>query len=193
MGLLDKFSQTVDSVIANDYGGTIVDDKGENVIDGTELYMKEKAFTVNANYDIFDAKERSIYKVKGNLTGLGFKLKTADGVQVADIKKKMVAITPSYEVSLKNGQKATFKRTVVDDLFLGTLNGKDIDIKRSLGRYYFEVYVGDQKIGAVAKQKYELFSKYGDMYAISFVDDSWRDFMVAFTVTVDNAYFSNDD
>lgn len=181
MGLLDKLASGMAQAQAADNGAELAD--------GTELYMKQKLFSLNDKFNICDANEQPVYEVKGNITGLNFKMNTASGEAVAEIKKKIIALTPSYEISFKSGRKASLKKkmALLKEEFNGNVDGKELQIKGDVSAYSFDVLVGGEKVGAVAKK----FLAWGDTYAISFVDDSWKEIMVALVVTVDNACHSS--
>lgn len=181
MGLFDTMAKAFVDAADADNGG---------LADGTELYMDQK-HSIKDSYDIVDAEKNLVYQVKGNLTGLTFKMNAANGGEVAEIKKKLVAMSPSYEMSFGSGKKVSLKKkmALIKEEFNGTINGKTLQIKGDIAADKFEVHVDGQKIGAVAKKVLSLH----DAYVISSVDDSWKEVMVALVVAIDNACHNNSD
>lgn len=179
MGFFENFAQGFEDIKSAD--------NGSELVDGTELYMEQKS-EINDTYDIVDADRKTVYRVNGKFTSLAFQLTTADGAVVADIKKKFMALTPTYTISFANGQNASVKKkaSLVQVEANGTVDEKELQIKGDIEEDNFKVYIDGQKIGAVAKK---IFAS-GDSYVISFTDDSWKEIMVALVVIIDNVYHS---
>lgn len=182
MGFLDKLKEGINAAEAADLGANL---------DGTKLYLKQNVTVLKDHYDVVDAEDKPVYSVQGNVIGHSFDITAADGRKVATISKKLVAVAATYDIEFANGSKASFKKKIalVKSDLNGTFDGKELTVKGDAGALEFEITVGGQKIGNVAKKLFAI----GDSYVIAFEDETWKEAMVALAVAIDNAFHNDKD
>ena len=167
----EEVSQTEEAAPANTGTG-----------DAEALFMKQK-LTITNKFDIFDHNEETIYHVDGDLTGLGYSIKR-NGEEVLKIKKKMVAVMPSYTI-VKNKEeigKLKKKMRFTNPEVSGTINGKELTIRGDLLGFDFDIQLGGTTIGHVDKD----LGHWTDCFRIQIFDSSQRDIMAAMAIICDN-------
>lgn len=192
MGLFDKVVEKAVQgmdVAKNADNKANTEGMGGDGVEINELYLKQKITLLADKYSIYDGNETPVYDVKGTVTGLNYKVSTASGAQVAEIKKKLVAVTPTYDIEV-GGRKISMKKKIalLKESFTGTFDGKELNVNGDVAGFAFDIVVDGQKIGSVAKK----ILAWADTYAIAYVGDEWRDAVVAIVVAIDNACHKGD-
>ena len=149
-----------------------------------KLYMSQKILSIKEKYSICKEDETPVYWVQGNLTRLNYNIEDANGNNIMEIKKKLVAIMPEYKL-VKDGQvigalkkKLKFTRPVI----LGEVSGENIEIKGDLSGFHFSIKSNDIVIGDVDTERLT----WGDVYSIDIKDEEKQDLVVAIAIIVDN-------
>lgn len=78
-----------------------------------KLYMKQRFFSWTEDFDIYDANQRPVYTVKGELISLGRKLHIYDSQtrdRVASVHQKLLTIFPKFDVLVKGKRIATIRK-----------------------------------------------------------------------------------
>ncbi len=146
------------------------------------IFMKQK-LTITNKFDLFDMNEETVYHVEGGLTGLDFSVQR-NGQEVLEIKKKMVAVMPSYTI-VKNKEeigKLKKKMRFTNPEVSGTINGKELTIRGDLLGFDFDIQLGGTTIGHVDKD----LGHWTDCFRIQIFDSSQRDIMAAMAIICDN-------
>ena len=152
-------------------------------------FMDQKILSINPKFDIYTEQHEPVYHVDGNLTRLGFKVKNSAGAEVAEIKKKLIAILPEYTL-LQNGSeigklKKKFKLTSPE--LVGTLNGQEFKLQGDLMGFNFDVMLGGKCIGRIDTAQ----TIWADCYRIQILDENYKDLMIAIAVICDNVVDSS--
>ncbi len=153
------------------------------------FYMDQKILSINPKFDIYTEKHEPMYHVDGNITRLNFKIKNKDGLEVAEIKKKLIAVLPEYTI-LQNGSetgklKKKFKLTSPE--LVGTLNGLEFKLQGDLMGFNFDVLLDGKSIGRVDTAQ----TIWADCYRIQIIDESYQDLLIAIAVICDNVVDSS--
>ena len=152
--------------------------------DAIAFYMDQKLLSINPKFDIYTEQHEPVYHVDGNITRLDFKVKNMDGVEVAEIKKKLIAVLPEYTI-LQNGSeigklKKKFKLTSPE--LVGTLNGFEFKLQGDLMGFNFDVMLSGKCIGRIDTAQ----TIWADCYRIQILDEGYKDIMIAIAVICDN-------
>ena len=195
MGLFDKLASFADSVNQEfdrqqQQGVSALAAEGAEA-NVCELYMKQAITILGDKYSIYDVNKQEVYNIKGSITGLNFNITRADGSAVAEIKKKIVAITPEYKMVMANGKSGELKKkmALIKEEFNGKFDGQSLFIKGDIAAYSFEVELGGKVIGTVSKQ----LISWGDAYKIKAASEDVMDTLVTIVVAIDNACHNNND
>lgn len=150
-------------------------------IDGTEVYIQQQGRYSN-DYDVVDTFNQPIYEIRGK------KFINAAGASVGTINKKLIAVTPTYEISLANGQTAALKKKMgpFKEELNGTINGKDLLVKGNKKNTDVDILVDGYKIGSMREVTYGIEK---DTYVILCVDESWKEMMIALAAVADKIWF----
>ncbi len=146
------------------------------------LFMKQK-LSISNKFDIFDHNEETVYHVDGDLTGLNYSIKR-NGEEVLKIRKKMVAVLPSYTIEKDRSEIGKLKKKMkfTNPEVNGIINGKELVISGDLLGYDFDIQLGGATIGHVDKD----MAHWTDCFRIRIFDSSARDIMVAMAIICDN-------
>lgn len=148
------------------------------------FYMDQKLLSINPKFDIYTEKHEPMYHVDGNITRLNFKVKNSNGVEVAEIKKKLIAVLPEYSI-LQNGSeigKLKKKLKLTSPELVGTLNGFDFKLQGDLMGFNFDVLLNGKSIGRIDTAQ----TIWADCYRIQILDENYQDLMIAIAIICDN-------
>ena len=152
--------------------------------DAIAYYMDQKLLSINPKFDIYTEQHEPVYHVDGNITRLDFKVKNMNGVEVAEIKKKLIAVLPEYTL-LQNGSeigKLKKKLKLTSPELVGTLNGFEFKLQGDLMGFNFDVMLSGKCIGRIDTAQ----TIWADCYRIQVLDENYKDLMVAIAVICDN-------
>ena len=152
--------------------------------DAISFYMDQKLLSINPKFDIFTENHEPVYHVDGNITRLDFKVKNMNGVEVAEIKKKLIAVLPEYTI-LQNGSeigKLKKKLKLTSHELVGTLNGFEFKLQGDLMGFNFDVMLNGKCIGRIDTAQ----TIWADCYRIQVLDENYQDLMIAIAVICDN-------
>ncbi len=152
-------------------------------------FMDQKILSINPKFDIYTEQHEPVYHVDGNITRLNFKVKNSDGAEVAEIKKKLIAILPEFTI-LQNGSeigKLKKKLKLTSPELVGTLNGQEFKLQGDLMGFNFDVLVGGKCVGRIDTAQ----TIWADCYRIQILDESYKELMIAIAVICDNVVDSS--
>lgn len=152
--------------------------------DAIAYFMDQKILSINPKFDIYTDKHEPVYHVDGNITRLDFKVKNSAGAEVAEIKKKLIAILPEYTI-LQNGSEVgqlKKKLKLTSPELVGTLNGQEFKLQGDLMGFNFDVMLGGKCIGRIDTAQ----TIWADCYRIQILDENYKDLMIAIAVICDN-------
>lgn len=152
--------------------------------DAIAYFMDQKILSINPKFDIYTDKHEPVYHVDGNITRLDFKVKNSAGTEVAEIKKKLIAILPEYTI-LQNGSEVgqlKKKLKLTSPELVGTLNGQEFKLQGDLMGFNFDVMLDGKCIGRIDTAQ----TIWADCYRIQILDENYKDLMIAIAVICDN-------
>jgi uncharacterized protein YxjI len=152
-------------------------------------FMDQKILSINPKFDIYTEQHEPVYHVDGNITRLDFKVKNSAGAEVAEIKKKLIAILPEFTI-LQNGSeigKLKKKLKLTSPELVGTLNGQEFKLQGDLMGFNFDVMLGGKCIGRIDTAQ----TIWADCYRIQILDEGYKDLMIAIAVICDNVVDSS--
>ena len=147
-----------------------------------ELFMKQ-SFSVRACFDIFDQNDYAVYTVEGEHTGLSFSIRR-NGEEVLKIRKKFIALRPSYTLEKKGTDIGRVKKKVklVNTEVRGTVNGQEVKIVGNLADCDTDIQLGGEILGHLDKAD----GVRADCYRIRIYDESQSDLVIALAIICDN-------
>lgn len=149
----------------------------------SQLYIKQKVFSLKDRYAVTDAMQTPKYAVTGSLFKIPKEFVISDmaGQEVGKVTKRMFQFLPKFTVSLGGRDVATitkrlsFFRPKYDiDAFGLTIQGNFWDMN-------FSVWRNGQQVAQVDQQ----WLSWGDTYAIDVADESLELLIVSLTVAID--------
>lgn len=151
-----------------------------------KLYIKQKVFSVGSKYDIYDANEKVVFNVKGEVLALAAKLHLFDtfGRELYFIKRRITFLLAKYEIYKNNALCATinqefavFKKKLTVSSSLGNLqiNGDFLNMDYEIVKdgYYF---------GSIHKK----WLSWGDSYELDIQNEEDAAFVCALVIAIDN-------
>ena len=141
--------------------------KKQPTIVGTKRFqIKQKALTVRPTFSIKDESGRDAYVVTGKAVRVADQLAiaTPDGRQVATIRQKILAGTPTYNIALEDGTTATLKKAAVSlrPKFKLAVDGSDaVEVTGSFTGYEYELKRSGTVVAEVSKRWFAVADTYG--------------------------------
>lgn len=148
-----------------------------------DFYVKQRVFSLNDQFTVFDHNQEAVYNVDGKFFSLGNQLAitTTEGQPVLQIKQKLFSFLPRYTISNDEkelcsvAKKMTFLRAKYE---IEPLNWS---IEGSLFDHHYRVMEGQTEIMAVEKQ----WLSWGDTYHLTIHDDRHQTIGVALMIVLD--------
>lgn len=180
LGEIIKKLEAGESVTESNVAASVNTSSGEAIA----YYMDQKILSINPKFDIYTEQHEPVYHVDGNITRLDFKVKNSAGMEVAEIKKKLIAILPEYTILQKGNEIGMLKKKLklTSPELVGTLNGQEFKLQGDLMGFNFDVFVGSKSIGRIDTAQ----TIWADCYRIQILDESYKDLMIAIAVICDN-------
>lgn len=148
--------------------------------------LNSKLLSIGSNYQIKDGSGELAYTVRGKILSFGhdLTLETADGIEVARIKQKMLNFMPTFELYLGEKRYATISKQFswFKKRFLLDIPGpNDYEIEGNFWDYEYEFR---RKSGAVAMVSRRRFSLTG-VYGVNIVEGEDAVSILATVVVID--------
>lgn len=151
-----------------------------------KLYIKQKIFSLNDKYNIYDENENQVYYVTSDYFTIGAKMHFMDvnDDELFFIRRKLTFLVASYEIYKKGTLCATVNQKL--SLFRGKL-----DINSSYGNFEirgdffgmnFEIYKNGSLFGSISKK----WMSWGDTYELNILESENISFFCALVITIDN-------
>ena len=184
---IDELQDVMEKLLA---GEEVTESNAASMSDATKLYMRQSILTLRDKYSICTEVEEPVYWVVGSLGGMSFSIQNAAGEELMTVKKK-VSIMSEY-VMKQNGEEIAHVKKKVKlgrDIISGDAGGRELTIKGDMAGYSFSILLDDMMVGSVDTVRLT----WADCYAISILDESIQDLVVAIAVICDNMLKSKDD
>lgn len=129
--------------------------------------IKEKFFHIGEDSQITDASGTVAFQVDGKIFSLHNQLTIRDpaGNEVATVHRKLLALTPTYEISRAGQQDTEIRKqmfTFFGDRYTVDVPGPDdLEVKGSLFEHEYTMTRGGQVVATVSKQWMSLTATYG--------------------------------
>jgi uncharacterized protein YxjI len=128
--------------------------------------IRERFFRLGEDSDITDEQGRPVLQVDGKVLTLHDRLVLRDpnGQEVAQVHRKLVALRPTYEVSVGGREVAEVRKrlfTPFGDRFTIDLPGPDdLEMTGDLLDHEFTIRRGDQMVATIAKRWFSMRDTY---------------------------------
>ncbi len=145
------------------------------------LYIKQKIFSWNDSFSVYDAYENELFTIKGALFSFGKKLTVFDqnGNELYRIEQELFRFRPRYHI-VKDGE---IQATVVKEFSMFkpyyTVEGPGWEVQGDFFDHDYEITDAGRLVASVQKQWFT----WGDTYEIS-VDDRAYDPVAVLAVAV---------
>jgi uncharacterized protein YxjI len=128
--------------------------------------IRERFFRLGEDSDITDDQGRPVLRVDGKVMSLRNRLVLRDpaGREVAQVQRKLVALRPTYEVSVGGQEAAEIRKhffTPFGDRFTIDVPGPDdLEMTGNLFDHEFTIKRGDQTVATVSKRWFSMRDTY---------------------------------
>ena len=156
-----------------------------------KLYIKQKIFSWNDSFSVYDSMERELFTVQGALFSFGKKLTIFDRTdrEIYRIEQELFRFRPRYHI-VKHGE---IEATVVKEFSMFkpyyTVEGPGWEVQGDFFDHDYEITDGGRLVASVRKQWFT----WGDTYEID-VDDAFDPVAVlAVAIIIDCVLDSQDN
>jgi len=128
--------------------------------------IRERFFQLGEDFDITDEQGRPVLHVDGKVLSLHDRLVLRDpaGQEVAQVHRKLVALRPTYEVSVSGQEVAEIRKhffTPFGDRFTIDVPGPDdLEMRGNLFDHEFTIQRGGQTVANVSKRRFTMRDTY---------------------------------
>lgn len=129
--------------------------------------IRERFLQLGEDAEVTDEHGRPVLQVDGKVLSLQDRLvlRDPDGREVATVHRRLMSITPTYEVSIGGEEAAEVRKhlfTPFGDRFTVDVPGPDdLEIRGDLFDHEFEVQRGGSTVAVVSKQWLSMRDAYG--------------------------------
>jgi uncharacterized protein YxjI len=128
--------------------------------------IRERLFRLDQDAEITDEQNRPVFRVDSKILSLRNRLvlRDPDGREVAQVQRKLVAMRPSYQISVAGQEAAEVRKhlfTPFGDRFTIDVPGPgDLEMKGDLLDHEFTIRRGDQTVATVSKRWFSMRDTY---------------------------------
>ena len=128
--------------------------------------IRERFFRLGEDSDITDEHGRPVLQVDGKVLSLRNRLVLRDpeGREVAQVQRKLIAMRPTYQVSIAGQEAAEVRKhlfTPFGDRFTIDIPGPDdLEMAGNLLDHEFTIRRGDQPVASVSKRWFSMRDTY---------------------------------
>ncbi len=151
----------------------------------SELYVKQKFFSLAGKYNVLDKNKQPVYTIKGSFFKIpkSFTILDQFGNQVAKITHQPFHMLQTFTISINNKTVATIKKQLTLFKSKLTVDAGDIQVNGDLLGLNFSLKI-DGKIIATIKESALSFAHY---YEISVKNDQYEHISLAIMLAIDFA------
>jgi uncharacterized protein YxjI len=151
------------------------------------LLVNQKIFSLRGEYWVEDELGNQVYQVVGSFMQIPkqFHILSPSGTELATVTHKIISLLPQFFVAIGDVDVATIKKKLT--LFRpkyeveGINNATSLQVQGNIWDMSFEIFWGDEQIGAVDKK----WVSVRDRYIIQIVDDRFELLVVALVLAID--------
>ncbi|MFW5894878.1 MAG: LURP-one-related/scramblase family protein [Bacillota bacterium] len=155
-----------------------------------DYYLKQKIFSRNARYTVFDDHEEQLYHGRARFFSPSRKFYLYDSKTdtiLFQIKRKLFAFRPTYilydgdgkEVAKAVRKRAFFKKSISVESDLG-----DLMIEGNYWAHDFEILKEETSLASIHKKRLS----FGDSYHVSVSDEANSEFFLALVIMIDSKF-----
>jgi uncharacterized protein YxjI len=128
--------------------------------------IRERFFRLGEDSEVTDEQGRPVLQVDGKVLSLHDRLviRDPDGNQVAQVRRKLVALRPTYQLELGGQQAAEVRKrlfTPFGDRFTIDVPGpEDLEVRGDLFDHEFSIRRGGETVATVSKRWFSLRDTY---------------------------------
>ena len=128
--------------------------------------IREKFFSIGQDFDITDEHGRTVLRVDGKALSLRDRLvlRDPDGREVAEVRRKLVATRPTYEVEIGGEEVARIRKKrfspFVERYTVDIPGPDDLELGGNLLDHDFTVRRGDAVVASVSKAIFSVRDTY---------------------------------
>ena len=149
-----------------------------------KLYIKEKAFSLNDKFAVWDDQGKDKYTVQGEILSFGKKLHVYNcrEEEVALIKQNIFSFTPQFNIFVNGQQIATVRKLSINYTKQNyVINDLDWNVKGNYWFHNYRVVKNENNIATIAKTP----TIWGDCYEIDVVDSANEIAVLAIALIID--------
>ncbi|WP_270179715.1 LURP-one-related/scramblase family protein [Alkalihalobacillus sp. CinArs1] len=149
----------------------------------SQLYIKQKVFSLGGEFTVKDQQEKDVYYVEGSFMQVPktfFIMNTARD-EVALITKEVFSFLPKFLVEVNGQEVVTIKKELSFLKSRYSIDSGGIDVQGNWWNMDFHVLRHGEIIGEVSKEWFT----WGDSYKVKVIDGEMETIMIALVVAID--------
>jgi uncharacterized protein YxjI len=129
--------------------------------------IRERFFHMGEDSDITDESGNPVYQVDGKVLSLRDRLVLRDpsGQEVAQVQRRLVSFTPTYEISIHGQEVAEVRKKFftpfVDRFTIDVPGPDDLEMSGDLFEHEFAIRQGGRTVATVSKRWLSMTATYG--------------------------------
>ncbi|WP_273853053.1 LURP-one-related/scramblase family protein [Guptibacillus spartinae] len=149
----------------------------------SQLYIKQKVFSLSGKYTVKDHQENDQYYVEGSFLQVPktFSIMNTSREEVALIEKKVFSFLPKFLVEVNGQEILTIKKEFSFLKARYTIDAAGIKVNGNWWDMDFQVLQDDEIIAEVGKEWFT----WGDSYKVQILDDKMETIIIALVVAID--------
>lgn len=149
----------------------------------TQLFIKQKVFSLSGKFTVKDQDEKDVYYVEGSFMQIPktYAIMDTGRNKVAVITKKVFSFLPKFFVEVDGREVLTIKKEFSFFKARYTIDAAGIEIYGNWWDMHFEVKQLDEVIGRVSKEWFT----WGDSYKVEVLKADMEKMMIAIVVAID--------
>jgi uncharacterized protein YxjI len=148
-----------------------------------QLYIKQQVFSLTEHFTITDSAGIIHYVVDGSFFKIpkSFSIQTPQGIEVAQIEKRVFSLLPHFSVMVDGTEIATIDKELTLFKPRYRLDAQGLRVNGDWWDMNFEVSSGDQVLASISKRWFS----WGDSYEVNVFDESYEILIVALVIAID--------
>lgn len=129
------------------------------------LYLKQKVFSIKGKFNVYNENQEPLYTVEGKVISLHHKhyIYNPDGVQVAYISQKPIAMLPKFFIELADGKTYEMKGKLAFAHEVCVIEELGWEIKGNFLQHDYTITHDDEVLATV----HQKWLAWGDTYEIA--------------------------
>ncbi|AIQ57839.1 LURP-one-related/scramblase family protein [Paenibacillus borealis] len=149
----------------------------------TELFIKQKVFSLSEKFTVKNQQEQDVYYVEGSFMRIPktFSIMNTADEEVALITKKVFSFLPKFFVEVGGREVLTIKKEFSFLKARYTIDSADIEVRGNWWDMDFQVIQRGAVIGEVNKKWFT----WGDSYSVQVLKEEMEAIIIAIVVAID--------